>query len=377
MAMANGQRRARTPINSKSVAGYALLAFCSLVAALFVGWWITSQADLLGVRFDRAYFVLLVILGISAAFFLFGALRSSAATVKGQYLGVAFDVGGPAALFLIVVGLGWWLTQPSPSFNGLVRLNYSGPSSDRPNYEQALPSAKLRVRIGLNTNDHPITNQGEVSIWDIPGRFRDGQFSVEVLSDRILLLDEEKARKISFPSSDQAVELRAALKEPPERRAAREEARAALMSVVQSVQKTLMRQDDQLFPAIDDFLASPSDDGWRRVLTCARRTQADIDEGIEIALAYDAKWGGLLGPAPQEIKSDVQSSSRDPLQGGLPSQLGGLIPEWNAKGLAVEHVPPNPALLNEVAAWRDRLHGAYKRVVEKLKPLIAKLTPQT
>jgi hypothetical protein len=198
-----------------------------------------------------------------------------------------------------------------------------------------------------------------VSIWDFPGRFRDGHFSVELLSDRILLLDEEKARRMSFPDQDQAVELRAALKEPPERRAAREEARAALVRVVQTAQKALMREDTQLFPAMDEFLRSPSDDRWEQVLAAARKTQADIEQGIEVALDYDAKWGGLLGPTPQQVKSDLRSSSRDPLDGRLPSQLGGLIPAWVERGSAVSHIPPNPALLNE----RRRVAGECARGV--------------
>lgn len=378
------------PASSTAAAGYAALSLISLAIAFLAGWWIATQADLLGVRFDRAYYVLLVVLGLSAALMLFGAMRSTA-RVQGRHVGVAFDVGGPAALFVLVVAGGFWFTQPPDSFNAKLRLRYAGPEIDRPVYDAALPHAKLRMSWGMATNDHPVSAQGEVIVIDVPGRFRDGDVRIELISDRILLVDHDPQRRIRFPGPDQVVEVRAALKEPPERRAEREEARKALIEVVAFVQQTLMRQDQRLFPEIERFLANPSDDGWRRVLIYAQQTQREIEQGIEIALKYDARWGGLLG-TPTRVRDDVANATRDPLRGARPSQLApqpplrpeaprvlGILPpslaqSWDSRARILNQ-PPDPRVRQDVEAWRDRLRTAYERVLHTLIPLVERLSP--
>jgi len=105
-------------------------------------------------------------------------------------------------------------TEVYSSFNVKIRLRYAGPEADKTAYEAALPTAKLRVFVGSNTPpDFSISNQGEVVVWDIPGRLRDGEFGAELVSDRIALSDAPQAQHLHFPASDQVVELRAALME--------------------------------------------------------------------------------------------------------------------------------------------------------------------
>jgi len=108
------------------IAVYAVLSAVGLATALFVGWYISvhlHEFQNQGVV-DKAYYLLLLILGLAAAAFLFGAMRSTA-TLQGKHLGVAFDIGGPAAGALLVVVGGFWLTKPPPTFDLTVRL--SGP----------------------------------------------------------------------------------------------------------------------------------------------------------------------------------------------------------------------------------------------------------
>jgi hypothetical protein len=360
-----------------AVIAYALLAILSLAIALGTGWWIVSQADVLGVRFDRAYYVLLAILGMAAALMLFGAMRSTA-NVKGQHLGVAFDVGGPAAVFVLVVAGGFWLTQPSPSFNAKIRLHYAGPEADRSAYDAALPSARLRIFVGYNSSEPSVSNQGEVTVWDIPARFRDGQFSAELVSDHIRLSEPEQAQHLHFRGLDQVIELPAVLKEPPERRADRGQAQADLRELIRQVQMTLYSKDGLLFPAIDDFLNSPTEENWQQVLRADQVVQDRIRSGIDTALKYDSRWGGLFG-MPAQIKAQLTSALRAPYQGSLPnpgslpSQLGPLIPAWQQNRSVLSHVP-DPKVQNEVIAWRDRLHQTYERVLKALMPLADKLS---
>jgi hypothetical protein len=177
--------RQRSRINV-GVAGSAVLAVASLGIALGVGWWIATQQDLLGLRFDRAYYVLLVILGLAAAAFLFGVLRSSA-TLTGKHLGIGFEVGGAAALFLLVVWGGAHFTAPPESFSPIIRLRYAGPPVDRVAFDDALPRARLIVRFGSNSRTPEVNRLGEAIVGDVPGRFRDGTITVELVSERIEL----------------------------------------------------------------------------------------------------------------------------------------------------------------------------------------------
>lgn len=361
------------PTGRWAVAAYAGLSLFSLAIALLTGWWIVTQSDVLGVRFDRAYYILLAILGLAAALMLFGAMRS-AANVQGQHLGVAFDVGGPAALFVLVVAGGAWLTQPPSSFNAQIRLHYAGPESDHPLFDAALSSAKLRVSIGFSTSEPQFSSQGEVTVWNIPGRFRDGKFSAELISDRIALSEPAQAQALHFLGPDQAIELRAVLKELSERRADREQARDDLRKIIESVQMTLYGKDGLLFPAIDNFLQSPSDANWQRVLAADARVQGIVQAGLDAAVRYDAKWGGLFGE-PQRIRIRLASTANVPFQ-SLPSQLGPLVPAWAANNSVLGHVP-DPRIRDQVIQWRDQLHKTYQQVLEALMPLADKLAAPT
>jgi len=194
-----------------AAAGYAVLSLLSFLVALIAGWWIVTQPDILGVRFDRAYYVLLTILGVAAALMLFGAMRSTA-TVQGKHLGVAFDVGGPAALALLVVAGGFWLTQSPSSFNAKFRLRYVGPEEGRAVFDTAALVAKLRVSVGQNTQEQPISNQDEAWIIDIPGRFRDAYCDVELLSNRLKLITPNETGHVRFRGPDEVIELRVGLR---------------------------------------------------------------------------------------------------------------------------------------------------------------------
>lgn len=344
----SGSGTARLPRSRRGGAGgAALLALASLSIALAVGWWIATQADLLGIRFDHAYYVLLVVLGLAAAAFLFGVLRSSA-TLTGNHLGVGFEVGGAAALFLLVVWGGAYFTTPPESFSSMVRLRYAGPPADRAAFDEALPRARLIVRFGSNTLTPEINRLGEAEIRDVPGRFRAGTITVELVSDRIDLVAHDVSTAIPMPSRDAPAELSAVLREPPERRAARDRARADLEQAIATSQRGLMAQSGILFPAIDQFLASPSDGAWAEVLRLADRVRGEIDRGFEAALDYDSRYGGLLAQ-PQLIRaslSDVRTRLSAPQMAYIREQdlspaspqrniFGQVYPEWRSRALAL------------------------------------------
>ena len=114
------------------------------------------------------------------------------------------------------------------------------------------------------------------------------------------------------------------MKEPPERRSDREQAAVELKKLIEMVQMTLFGKS-VLFNAIDIFLRDSNDANWQNVLAADSNVQNAIRSGIEAAVKYDAKWGGLLG-VPVQIRDDFASALNPPFPSGLPSQLGALVP---------------------------------------------------
>jgi hypothetical protein len=178
-----------------------------------------------------------------------------------------------------------------------------------------------------------------------------------------------------MPSPDAPTELNAALREPEEKRTAREKARADLEGAIAVAQRGLMAQSGMLFPAIEQFLASPSEEGWQRVLHAADRVRAEIDRGFDAALDYDGRYGGLLAQ-PQQIRLARSDASRalsaPPMDGAFTS----VLPAWQTRALVLRQ-PPNPAKLEDVRAWRERLQRAHQVVRDALEPIAARLRVQT
>jgi hypothetical protein len=119
---------------------YAGLAFASLAATCLIGYGIYYAGTQLASQpiIRSFYYVLLWVLGITSALFLFGVLRS-AASISGRQWGAMIDVGGPAALSMVVVAGGYQFAKLPDAFSLTVRLH-----GDSPIAEMA-STAKLRV----------------------------------------------------------------------------------------------------------------------------------------------------------------------------------------------------------------------------------------
>jgi hypothetical protein len=78
---------------------YAIVSAMALAAAGTSAWFIVSRLDVLAkfMAIDKAYYVLLVLLGLGVAAFLFGAMRSYG-SIRGKRFGAAFEFGGPAVI---------------------------------------------------------------------------------------------------------------------------------------------------------------------------------------------------------------------------------------------------------------------------------------
>ncbi|MBD0403651.1 hypothetical protein [Flammeovirga sp. EKP202] len=120
--------------------------------------------QILGILQDRVFYVLLVLLGIFSAIFVFGVIKSkSLAEVEGVWNDIRFQLGGPAAFaFLVILG-GFWLIPRESYFDLTVRaVDLDGKivfSERKANVEIYLPTG---IRRGEFTKD------GEAVIKTLP-----------------------------------------------------------------------------------------------------------------------------------------------------------------------------------------------------------------
>ena len=110
------------PASTHNAVLYGLISLISfgcgaVVLALLL--WKADVLTRLGLV-GKVYYVALLPLGLCAAGFLFGAMRSFAG-YKGEHLGGVLELGGPVVAFVLVVGGGFFLGAATLnlSFNGL------------------------------------------------------------------------------------------------------------------------------------------------------------------------------------------------------------------------------------------------------------------
>jgi len=161
-----------------------ILSVGGLCLGLLVGWYLFAHlSSMISTNnVDRAYYILLIVLGLSTAAFLFGALRSTA-IVSGRSLGLAVNVGGPAAGTLLVVVRGFWLTQPPTTFDLDVRLIGAGVTSEIGTGTWVL------VDLGSRHERVPVNAFGDAVIRGIAGDLRASPLRITLESERFIVSD--------------------------------------------------------------------------------------------------------------------------------------------------------------------------------------------
>jgi hypothetical protein len=155
---------------------YALLSIVSLGICILVGWYLVNNKDVMNADTTsaRGYFVLLTILGLASAAFLFGSLRSTA-RLTGQQFGYALDLGGPVVVAVLVVFGGFYLTKPPEEFSFYVRLRGSQPITDAIDTYVWVDFDQRRER-------RDFTSLGEATFPSIPSRFKNKELPIEFQS---------------------------------------------------------------------------------------------------------------------------------------------------------------------------------------------------
>ena len=194
MTSAKSSREQSTLQNWSGIAPYAVLSLCSflfflLLLALLL--WKAERLVALGIT-GNLYYVVLVPLGLSAAAFLFGALRSYA-QYRGKQFGGVLELGGPVVLFLLVLILGFWLPKPASNFPLTVYVYGPGGPHDL----ILRGSGYVMLDIGGERKKRPVGNDGEAVFSEIPANFRGQEVPIALDADGYELVDAHQKAELT------------------------------------------------------------------------------------------------------------------------------------------------------------------------------------
>jgi hypothetical protein len=143
------------PLKWVYISGVAFLVALACAVALI------AFAGRLSFIPNSLYFVILIPLGLTAAGFLFGAMRSHA-KFSGKMSYGTLELAGPVVVFGLVVLGGLFLANPTTTFALTVRVFGPGGQAD------IIRQGTVTADLGPRRDTRPINAQGEVVFADIP-----------------------------------------------------------------------------------------------------------------------------------------------------------------------------------------------------------------
>ncbi|MFA7238839.1 MAG: hypothetical protein WC091_01905 [Sulfuricellaceae bacterium] len=154
---------------------HALISGIAFLAALVILSLLLWKAETL-VRLGlvgKLYYLVLVPLGLCAAAFLFGALKSYAA-YRGQALGGMLELGGPVVAFVLVLALGFMLTPDPSGFSVTVFAHRENPPTE------PFRSGKLVLELGGDPRTAVLADNGAAYFIGIPATFKGQRVKVRL-----------------------------------------------------------------------------------------------------------------------------------------------------------------------------------------------------
>jgi hypothetical protein len=123
----------------------------------------------------RVYYLVLLPLGLSAAAFLFGSLRSYA-VFTGKHMGGAIELGGPVVGFALTVAGGFFLA-PDPSTFPLTVFVHGEQSQNEVILRR---SGRVMIDLGGDRRSEDIGDKGQAFFPGVPANFRGQEVSVSL-----------------------------------------------------------------------------------------------------------------------------------------------------------------------------------------------------
>jgi len=176
----------------------SLISFLLGLLVLILMTWKAEKLTALGLT-GNFFYVVLLPLGLAAAGFLFGVLRSYA-TYRGEHLGGVLQLGGPVVAFALVVIGGFVLVPNLATFPLTVYVHGEGGPQDL----VLRNSGYVVLRLGLESRRQAIGEEGQAYFPAIPANFRGQEAPVWIESAEFEEIDAPE-RRLTPPSVDVSV----------------------------------------------------------------------------------------------------------------------------------------------------------------------------
>jgi len=181
---------------------YALICLVVFLCCMAVLAILIVQADKLTVLglTEHVYYLVLVLMGLAAAGFLFGVLPSSA-TYEGTVLGGTLKLSGAIVGAALVVVGGYFLVPKTFTFPLAVYVHGQGGPQDM----VLGNSGRVVLKLGPELRSEPIRDNGQAYFPTIPANFRGQEVPVWVESQDFGVTGAQK-RRLTGPSLDLVVQ---------------------------------------------------------------------------------------------------------------------------------------------------------------------------
>lgn len=204
------------PAAQRRVQNFALLSLCCFLAGVLLLWVLVAKAELL-VRLGlegKLYYLVLLLLGLAVAGFLFGVLQSFA-LYRGKALGGVLELGGPVVVFCLVVLGGFLLVPPPESFSVTVFVHGEDGVQDVP----LRGEGSVVLDLGPDRRREAIGGKGEAHFSGIPASFRGQEVPVWLEAEGFVPIDSNAMHRLDGASlylavRRQAVVLRGRVQDP-------------------------------------------------------------------------------------------------------------------------------------------------------------------
>jgi hypothetical protein len=190
----------------REIALYGVISLISFLCGVVLLGLMILNADLLG-RLGltgNLYYLVLLPMGLAAAGFLFGVLRSYA-RYSGNQLGGMLELSGPIVAFLLVVILGFVLVKPITTFPMTVYVHGEAGRQDI----VLRNSGYVLLDLGGDRRRQPIGADGQAYFHEIPANFLDREVPISVESDTYELTKPDEKYRLSGSSLYVSVRKRA------------------------------------------------------------------------------------------------------------------------------------------------------------------------
>lgn len=184
----------KQPLSATSYAIISLVSFTIGIFLLLV--FIFKSNDLIASGIDKMiFYILLIPLGLSAAAFLFGVMRSYAAFTGKSFRGT-LELGGPVVLFALVVIGGFYLVPDTLPFSITVYIHGSGGNQD----VVIRNEGKVMIDLEDYRRTEPIRENGEATFTGIPAKFRNQVVPITVIAEGFELTNKKNQYELSSKS---------------------------------------------------------------------------------------------------------------------------------------------------------------------------------